>query len=517
MSRGIGWWKDSLKKCDLKFWKIGTNIKTYIENSVINWLDKVNEGDVIYESKHNKSNEYWYYYFKDIDEPFYKEYELLSDTTNRQLRDVLTTFLIIKNINNELRVNEKLISAWEQAKLDNKNISKTEVLRKYISDNFLQSVEDNLIKKLLYIKNVENDEEIIEKCTPQTKMWWSVLYALDKKIADFESGHGYLNKTFGKIKDKDIMYYDQFVEQYLLYKNTNFGTNNDLYNKNIENFKKIIEKIKEITQISDSSWKNNNIYRNSQHSNVVQTELQEALLNKRTLNNEKFYLVKSNIFDFFRTSRLNYVLPIFQRSYTWDANIIKGLFESLMHDFNESKDNYTILNNIIMGLDWFSQIIIDGQQRITSIIIILIALNKYACFRNINQQNSAISLFDGGIWAKIDILTNNFKQNDFNYDALQYIKRDYGSLNFDDGDNSEYNNSRIISNMDEIVQTIEKSFKDWENDVIINFSEYLLKNTFFIITYLPNLTLNKSTKIFANINKYSKKLGILDLCRTRFI
>lgn len=80
MSRGIGWWKKKLNGCDLKFWKIGTYIKTYIDNSVLNWLDKVNIEDVIYESKHNKSKEEWYYYFKDIDEPFYKKYELLSDT-----------------------------------------------------------------------------------------------------------------------------------------------------------------------------------------------------------------------------------------------------------------------------------------------------------------------------------------------------------------------------------------------------------------------------------------------------
>ncbi|WP_040539497.1 GmrSD restriction endonuclease domain-containing protein [Mycoplasmopsis bovigenitalium] len=512
MSRGIGWWKNSLKNCDIKFWKIGTNINTYIENSVLNWLDKVNIEDVIYGSKHNKSNEQWYYYFSNNDEPFYKENELLHDSTNRQLRDVLTTFLIVKNTNNELRVNEKLISAWEQARNHNNNISKAEVLRKYISDNFLQSVEENLIKKLQNIKNIENDEEIIEKCTPQTKLWWSVLFALDKRIANAENGHGYLNKAFGKIKDKDLLYYDSFIESYLLYKNTNFGANNDLYNKNIENFKKIIEKIKAITEISDSSWKNNDIYRNSLHTNNVETELEEVL-NKRAPNNHKFGLVKSNIFDFFKSSSLNYFLPVFQRSYTWDTNIIKGLYESLLHDFEKSNDICTILNNIILGQENLSQIIIDGQQRITSIIIILIALNKYACYRNINYQNNTISLFNSDIWEKIDKLTNNFKKYDFNYDALQYIKSNYSSLDSGESDNSEYNNSRIISNMDEIVQTIEKSLKDWENGHIIDFSEYLLKNTFFIVTYLPNLTLNKSTKIFANINKYSKKLGILDLCR----
>lgn len=55
--------------------------------------------------------------------------------------------------------------------------------------------------------------------------------------------------------------------------------------------------------------------------------------------------------------------------------MISSLFETLWSDFNETDrqeaDRQSLLNNIILGED-INTNIIDGQQRVSSLIIILV-------------------------------------------------------------------------------------------------------------------------------------------------
>ncbi|WP_373437828.1 DUF262 domain-containing protein, partial [Metamycoplasma equirhinis] len=97
----------------------------------------------------------------------------------------------------------------------------------------------------------------------------------------------------------------------------------------------------------------------------------------------------NSIGQFIVRNTMNFEIPIYQRKYVWKNEQVKSLIETLFSDMNDNF--YTYLNNIIItsnDKDMKPKIeIIDGQQRITTMILILLALAKYslAKFKYINE------------------------------------------------------------------------------------------------------------------------------------
>ena len=78
-----------------------------------------------------------------------------------------------------------------------------------------------------------------------------------------------------------------------------------------------------------------------------------------------------------------YILPVFQRHYTWDKEHCEQLWNDIKNVQEHKKANYFIgsIVNKAEGVTPISVkhfILIDGQQRLTTVMLILIALMKYA-------------------------------------------------------------------------------------------------------------------------------------------
>ena len=65
--------------------------------------------------------------------------------------------------------------------------------------------------------------------------------------------------------------------------------------------------------------------------------------------------------------RKKYVIPIYQRSYAWE----KYEIEQLIEDIIESEGNYYLGNLIVDRIDENVFSVIDGQQRLTTLFLIL--------------------------------------------------------------------------------------------------------------------------------------------------
>ena len=65
--------------------------------------------------------------------------------------------------------------------------------------------------------------------------------------------------------------------------------------------------------------------------------------------------------------RKKYVVPIYQRSYAWE----KYEIEQLIEDIIESEGNYYLGNLIVDRIDENVFSVIDGQQRLTTLFLIL--------------------------------------------------------------------------------------------------------------------------------------------------
>lgn len=73
----------------------------------------------------------------------------------------------------------------------------------------------------------------------------------------------------------------------------------------------------------------------------------------------------------------NIRIPYFQRQYVWKfKDQIKTLINDLCDDMSLNKESYYFLGTMIVKHNSKYTLIIDGQQRITTIFLLIIALYK---------------------------------------------------------------------------------------------------------------------------------------------
>ena len=70
-------------------------------------------------------------------------------------------------------------------------------------------------------------------------------------------------------------------------------------------------------------------------------------------------------------SSVHYVIPVYQRNYSWKDEQIETLFDDIK---NEDIGYY--VGNLLINTDASSNNIIDGQQRLTTLSLMLLAIHE---------------------------------------------------------------------------------------------------------------------------------------------
>ncbi|NCC71045.1 DUF262 domain-containing protein, partial [bacterium] len=123
------------------------------------------------------------------------------------------------------------------------------------------------------------------------------------------------------------------------------------------------------------------------------------------------------IYQFIEGSNKVFIIPVYQRDYSWKINNCEKLWIDLKV-LKEKKDHF--IGTIVTISDNFEKYsIIDGQQRLTTISLLLIALLNYLKKLE-NKENFEINLQQ-----QIEIfLINKYSHEDLNRIRLKPNKND---------------------------------------------------------------------------------------------
>ncbi len=86
---------------------------------------------------------------------------------------------------------------------------------------------------------------------------------------------------------------------------------------------------------------------------------------------------EAQLLGFLEGSNNRYVIPVYQRKYDWKINQCRQLFDDLKKLVAEGRKSHffgSIVSQIVPGGSKIEFHIIDGQQRLTTVILLLLAI-----------------------------------------------------------------------------------------------------------------------------------------------
>jgi len=222
------------------------------------------------------------------------------------------------------------------------------------------------------------------------------------------------------------------------------------------------------------------------------------------------------ILDIF-SGKTQYVIPAYQRSYSWEEEQCMELLDDLKQAFLEHQKEGYFLGNIVTAKNAENPDVlevIDGQQRLTTLTLLIQVLLSFD--KNSRDLQDAIIIPAGrsNEDSKQRLITNSFIDNDPSYlkEAL--------ALDFDNSDVCTINKkeNQYKKNICYLYQEIKKINEDKEID-IFDFTGFLL----FDVTLLPIQTKDntpdsareKALKIFETINNRGLSLADSDIFKAK--
>lgn len=500
---------------ELKTWKIGTGISSYFQKILEFEFKAEDFWTIIKKSSLIKiieiGDKYSLIFDFDRNQDIYCAVSL--STINQFLR--LTTYWNITNKINEkcYRVSDEFISHI----INNTNSNKT--TKQLISEFILGSISYRFgtLSNWLIKYQINDDNSIpIE----DSDISFSFLLSMDKLYYKEKEEYEYLTKEINRIRPefKSIKESEEGSGKYfgpLLEEIGNSADNISLFNAvktNIRNLLKAIRRVKKLPSLECEEILQVNISKN------------KLIVNKNAENNSdnsysrnqiecNFRSSVHNIYELFSKCLKNIKVPIFQRKYVWNIDLIKNMIDSI-DEYNE--DCY--LNNIILtskinetSFYTAEKEIIDGQQRIFTIILILFSIYKILVKRWLNKNNKFIiknnnqkllfNMFTDptseNFFAKIYSNLSDLEDGNI-YKYLNSLLMDY---DFDKNEECNYKNKILILKIIEILNKM--------ND-LDTFLDKILTKTYASYT---NIKVVQPEVIFQNLNLNSKPLSSLDLFR----
>jgi uncharacterized protein with ParB-like and HNH nuclease domain len=171
---------------------------------------------------------------------------------------------------------------------------------------------------------------------------------------------------------------------------------------------------------------------------------------------------KSKVEDFFSSSKTQFVIPVYQRNYDWSTGQCKQLLDDILEVGVNKKMNAHFIGSIVYVHDdvyTTSKIkeltIIDGQQRLTTLTLVYLALHRLA--KDLNNQELMSEISETYLINKFSPEEEKLKlrPTDNNDKALKYLLRsDAGEeyLEFSNlVDNFDYFRGRITKENYQVV------------------------------------------------------------------
>lgn len=207
----------------------------------------------------------------------------------------------------------------------------------------------------------------------------------------------------------------------------------------------------------------------------------------------------------------HYIIPIYQRPYSWTEEQIKKFISDIFRSFY-GYDKKTPSEPMFIGTmqlsekkfitaNKSSQNIIDGQQRLTTFLVLL-KLLKIQFPENKELKNISLQ------W--LETRVNNGEQN-------KYLQEFISSDNIEISNNA-INKNKYIQNASIIKEILDEELKDDKNEDVDfdldSFLKHLLSNIYFVIIE-TKAGLSKTLQIFDAINTTGLDLNGGDIFKIR--
>ena len=223
-----------------------------------------------------------------------------------------------------------------------------------------------------------------------------------------------------------------------------------------------------------------------------------------------------------------YNIPDYQRPYSWNQEQVDTLLSDLLEDYQENNPNHYFCGSIVLlkpSIQNSRYDIIDGQQRLTTFIILLAVLKH-----QYGDQMTPVSKgqIKESIWGRYDngsriqklkLMPNKSKYIEFDK-TLQSLAKDSTS------DSEEYSLNETLLNLD--FKTSQKNNKYWQNaktirdflveeeafkNIDINdFVKYLFEKIDFVVILVDGL--DNAMKIFNVLNDRGLALKPADILKS---
>jgi len=224
-----------------------------------------------------------------------------------------------------------------------------------------------------------------------------------------------------------------------------------------------------------------------------------------------------NLFD----DKYLFEIPYFQRQFAWD----KENFEQLIEDIDDAIDTFGDNEPYFLGsvILWTKELkddgsgsyaVIDGQQRLTSLVILM------GCLRDLAQNQMAKNNLQGRIYQEEDEFSGTeecvrVKVRDQESDFFkEYILSDGGTQKFESTNVAELSEPK-----QHIAQAVSIFLKYFKNDggvpdqsMIEIFIKYLLQRV--VIVAVKTTSLTSSFRLFNIINARGLPLSVADLLKS---
>lgn len=230
------------------------------------------------------------------------------------------------------------------------------------------------------------------------------------------------------------------------------------------------------------------------------------------IKGEAFYLSKIFSSDF------EYFIPDYQRPYSWEEEHINQLFDDLYEFYQRKTDESYFLGSIVViKEDRKSKAeVVDGQQRLTSLTILIAALtycflsDKYKLLGKNYLQQPANPLEN--IEAKPRLILRR-RDNDFFKD---YIHQElaFGELNNVDYICKNDAQKNIVKNAKAVLDRIKNKFKDDQIE-IFEFFKFLINQCCLVVVSTPNQ--KSAFRIFSVMNNRGLDLLSTDILKADLI
>lgn len=212
----------------------------------------------------------------------------------------------------------------------------------------------------------------------------------------------------------------------------------------------------------------------------------------------------------FMGSKNDFIIPVYQRNYDWKEENTKTLFESLLfilkEDLKEDLEEYFIGAFTVVNERSNKLLLIDGQQRFTTISLFLLAIHNLLKAGDIQTEKEDL---------KDEILDDYLKhpRKKEEYVKLKQVNQDssaYEGLFEIEKYKNEWKTSNIYKNYNYLKEAILEFCKDEKKDVKLLYEAFKKIKIVNIELFPPK---DRPQLVFETINATGKKLSDADLIR----